>query len=94
MPSFIAGFIIFALLFLAKNRLAFVLIHKKQVALSLFIIVLSELLMIFILHVSINKYRLDSLKLLIGFMIGVTLVTAYYSYKFLARSSEREENEL
>lgn len=91
MLDFFAGVVIFLLLFTAKRTLVLLLLEKKQVAFSLAIIVLNELLMMFLLYIFVNKYRLNGIKLLIGFLTSITIMVIFYGYKFkfLAKGSEK-----
>ncbi len=89
MLDLFAGIVTFLLLFIAKRTLVSVLLSKKQVALSVAIIVLSELLLMFVLYISIYKYRLSGIKLFIGFLMSMTVMIGFYCYRFLAKGSER-----
>ncbi len=94
MYNFIAGILIFLLLFIAKRGLIFALfsLKKKQVAFLVTIIIVSELLMIFMLYIFIDKYKLDSVKLFIGFLMGLMAMIVYYCCKALSKGSEKIKN--
>jgi uncharacterized membrane protein YqjE len=87
MLDFFAGLVIFLSLFIAKKRLVELILFKKQVALSVAIIVLSESLMLFMLYISIDKYRLDGIKLLAGFLASLSIMLVFYCIKFLKKDT-------
>ncbi len=94
MYNFIAGILVFLLLLIAKRVLIFILFSskKKQVAFLLTTIVISELLIVFILFIFIDKYRSDGVNFFIGFLMGLVVMVVYYCYKFLSKGSEKIED--
>jgi len=92
MLSYIAGIVIFLLILVAKQSLARVLLLKKQVAFSVITIVISESLMLFLIYNSVGKYGLESIKIMLGFLLSMVITVAIYSYKFMAKQSETKED--
>jgi hypothetical protein len=81
MLEYCAGFVVFSLLFISKYSLSRVLVTKKQVALSLITIVTSELFMLLLIYISIDKYDLSGIRIVIGFVLATALGFAAYGIK-------------
>ena len=81
MLEFGAGFLSFVLLFISKYSLVKLLLQKKQVAFSLTTIVLSELFLILLLYISIDKYKLNGIRIVIGFMVTALICGIIYGIK-------------
>ena len=71
MLDFLAGLIIFLLLGFSKYSLSRVLLWKKQVALTLALIVTSELFIVLLLYIFIDKFELSGIRILIGFIVYI-----------------------
>lgn len=82
MLAFLAGLIIFIVLFSSKFFLAKVILTKKQVALSVFVIVVSEVLIFAIPYYAIRKFGLDSKLIISGFLVALLLMIVYFGLRF------------
>jgi len=78
MLEYCAGLVVFSLLFSSKYALSWVLIHKKKVALSLVVIITSELSILYLIYISIDKYKLNGIKIVIGFLAASVLGLLFY----------------
>ncbi len=92
MLNYIAGIVIFLLVLLAKQSLARALLLKKQVAISVVTIVISEALMLLMVYLSIRSFGLDGRKILVGFLMSTMLTIAVYFKRFMAKKSGIEKN--
>ena len=83
MLGYCAGIVVFTLLLISKFTFSWVLIAKKKVALSVLTIVTSELLIVFVIYISIDKFGLSGIRILIGFTLAMTLSLMAFMVKKL-----------
>lgn len=87
-----AGFVVFSLLLLSKFALSKVLVTKKSVALSLATIVTSELFLVLLIYISIDKYDLDGIRIVIGFVAAAVASFTVYGLKtFFPKDGRNQE---
>lgn len=85
MLGYCAGLVVFTLLIISKFTFSWVLINKKKVALSVLTIVTSELLIVLVIYISIDKFGLSGIRILIGFILAMALsLTALMVRKLLS----------
>jgi len=87
MLGYCAGLVVFSLLFLSKYALSRVLLNKKQVALSLVTIITSELFLVLLIYISIEKYGLSGIRIVIGFVVATLISFAIYGFKSFATNN-------
>jgi|GEM_PF-3028771 len=86
MLGYCAGVVVFTLLIISKITFSWVLINKKKVALSVLTIVTSELLIVLVIYISIDKFGLSGIRILTGFILAMALsLTAFVVKKLLEK---------
>lgn len=91
MLDILAGLVIFLLLLFSKYSLSRVLLWKKQVALTMALIVTSELFIVLLLYIFIDKYKLSGIKIVIGFIGTAVLFLAFCGIKELIKVKNTED---
>jgi len=91
MLEFLAGLLVFLLLFLSKYGLSRVLLWKKQVALTLGLIVTSELFIVLLLYIFIDKFKLSGIRILIGFIVGIFMFVGLFGIKELIKVKKKKD---
>ena len=85
-----AGVVVFILLLVSKYALSHVLIKKKQVALSLITIVTSELSLVLLIYISIDKFGLSGIRIITGFLLATLASFALYGLKKILSAQSKQ----
>lgn len=88
MLSYLAGLIIFLLLFASKWALSKAVLGHKHLAWCLFSILLCETAIVLILYTAIVHMELSGIEILAGFLVALLAMFGYFGLVFFKKTNK------